>query len=244
MTFTLVRDSSSGCGDDCRAWISAKGRFDEETPRLFSNIMAGMGTRSLPLHVDSSGGSVTAALAVADEVRGRHMTVVVARTQLDACDAPVCGTAQDGYVQGRSVLGSRCHSACVYVLAAGEQRIVGEGAAVGVHQVKDSGGVDLGRPCRLDGDGISTLVGDGHGRCPMTWREMEIYVALRLHLARMGVDARVLDLALRTSSKSLRRLSRDELLSTRLATEVAEVRRRHGGPEVSPLMVPPVAAAH
>ena len=58
MRFVVVRSSAPGCEPTCPEWISAEGSIVAGTPALFKRTLKGLGSRKLPVVVDSPGGNV------------------------------------------------------------------------------------------------------------------------------------------------------------------------------------------
>jgi hypothetical protein len=96
-----------------------------------------------------------------------------------------------------------CLSSCPYILAAGVERRVSRDAAVGLHQhYYDAPGY---MPVFLAVEGIQ------HGQ----GQTLE-------YLVEMGIDAGLMIYSLNTPPEEIYLLVEDELLGTRLATEVVE----------------------
>lgn len=140
MRFVIVRNSVPGCEPLCPQWISAEGQITPKTPSLFKKALAKAGDLRLPIVVTSPGGDVNAALAIGKMIRARHLDVLVGWTYFGDC-APhrkdcKLPKAQKGIHRGIAMsYQGYCVSACAFMLAAGEQRLAGEAAFVGVHQI-------------------------------------------------------------------------------------------------------------
>ncbi len=128
--------------------------------------------------INSPGGSVRDALAI-----GRALREAGINTEIEAGDV--------------------CFSACPYILAAGVERSVGEGAQVGVHQ--HYFGKNTVLPAFLAVEDIQR----GQGEV------ME-------YLSDMGVDVQLMRPALATSPDDIYVLLREELQKYRLTTEGEE----------------------
>lgn len=139
MQVQIVRSSSPGCEPNCLEWVSAQGKIMPETRARFISVLGKLGTRRLPIFIDSGGGHVDAALAIARLIRSKGFDVVVTRTALTPCaesdtacrKRKASGTAQ-GQPQARL---AKCLSSCAFILAGGVNRLVGATSFVGVHQV-------------------------------------------------------------------------------------------------------------
>lgn len=140
MTVAVVRSSVSGCEPDCPQWIAAEGRITPNTPALFRKALKLAGKRRLPVIITSPGGDVDAALAIGNLIRARKLDVAVGWTfftgcwpQQKDCKLP---KQQAGVYRGSALTyRAYCASACPFILAAGQQRLLGPGAVAGVHQI-------------------------------------------------------------------------------------------------------------
>lgn len=140
MDVRLMRGSSYHCKPHCPAWIAAQGQIDQSTPKEFSKIIAKLHGHKVPVLINSGGGHVDAALQIGRILRKNGLDVVVAATQLRPCEAsdPACRKENArGYTHGIAGDGrSVCASACVFLLAGGKRRFIGPEAWIGLHQVK------------------------------------------------------------------------------------------------------------
>ena len=117
------------------------------------------------LDLDSSGGQVEAAIVAGDRIGESNWTIWVRE-------------------------GSVCHSACVFVLAAGDNRLV-------------SGKVGIHRMMRISSKATS--------RAELNRELHEVYDNVKDYLQRNGVAVGVADLMMTVPNRSLRLLSSDEL---------------------------------
>ncbi|TIM19564.1 MAG: hypothetical protein E5Y61_34240, partial [Mesorhizobium sp.] len=60
MRFIIARSSAVGCKPNCPEWISAEGAIAAGTPALLKRVLKKLGTRKLPIIVNSPGGDVDA----------------------------------------------------------------------------------------------------------------------------------------------------------------------------------------
>lgn len=134
MAVTIHRDLVPGCEPNCLEWISAEGQITPTTPQAFDKVFKKIGTRKPLVLINSPGGSLEGAIAVARMVRRRGLDVMVARSSAVDCPA---GKENKGMVGTCSAVPlpsqGACFSACPIILAAGKNRIVGAGGRVGVH---------------------------------------------------------------------------------------------------------------
>jgi hypothetical protein len=140
MKVTVVRSAGAGCQPVCAEWIAAQGQIDESTPEEFRRVFARLGSRKLPILIDSIGGEVDAALAIGRMIRGRGLDIFVTRTVIEPCTATAneCRTLDANSIEsGRPEARiSKCASACAFLLAGGVRRYVGAWTLVGLHEIK------------------------------------------------------------------------------------------------------------
>ena len=135
MTVVVVRSSIASCEPECPQWIAAEGRITAQTPALFKKALNLAGNRRFPVIVTSPGGDVDAALAIGTMIRARKLDVAVGWTSFTGC-APRQNECKPSIYRGTVLThGSYCVSACPLILAAGQQRLLGPGAVIGVHQI-------------------------------------------------------------------------------------------------------------
>jgi hypothetical protein len=138
MRVVVVTDSRTGCEPSCAQWIAAHGEITNDTPAQFQRVFKALGQKKLPVFISSPGGSVPAALAIGREIRKRGLDVAVERTVFQKCEqtsTPCDLRALKDAAKGRpEPIGAQCASACVFVLAAGTERLVPVYGFVGVHQ--------------------------------------------------------------------------------------------------------------
>lgn len=140
MRIVVVRNNVPGCEPLCPQWISAEGTITAKTPALFKKALARTGDMRLPIVITSTGGDVDAGLAIGKMIRDRHLDVVVGWTYYADCEPHrkdcKLPKSQKGIHRGIAISsGAFCVSACTFILASGEKRLLGEGALVGVHQI-------------------------------------------------------------------------------------------------------------
>src|SRR5262249_11839581 len=114
------------------------GQITEETPDQFRRVFKALGAKKLPIFINSPGGKVNSAMAIGREIRRRGFNVAVERTIFQRCEESVtiCDLAglKDGDKGRPEPAGAGCSSACVLILAAGNERLVPEDGFVGVHR--------------------------------------------------------------------------------------------------------------
>lgn len=213
MTFYVARGPASACGPGCHTWIAAEGKIDLGAAERLRRLLAGLGPRKLPLYLNSPGGSVLGAIDLGRLIRGRDLTVSVARTLPAACrrhepHARGCDALKrSGETLGADLDASRvmCNSACVLVLAGGARRSVPPGVRLAVHAIGvETGKTSLSRPLIA----VATRVANAH-------------IVDFLH--DMGAPRALFDAANATPHESSRVLGRDEMVRFGLDTrEFAE----------------------
>ena len=121
MTFTWV-----DCQPNCRGWVSAVGIVTADSPKDFDEFAHGRQLGGATIVLDSSGGSVNAAIALGRRFRelGALTTVGISVQTRTAQSAPA-NMARVAY----------CESMCVFLLLSGKTRYVAETAHVRVHQI-------------------------------------------------------------------------------------------------------------
>ncbi len=203
MRIVRVTSSDTACAPDCPEWISAEGTIVKGSAGAFAQVVADLHGRRLPVLISSRGGSVRDALEMGVKIRNSGLAVAVARTLIENCPerAPACPDAR-----GRSIIGgAACASSCIFVLAAGAERLVAPVAPlVGVHQIttvmqEAEGVAGLKRTVKIyEQDWVDRTVGD--------------------YLTEMGVGEPVMSLLRQTPAANIRWLSLDEVRASGLAT--------------------------
>ena len=201
MRIVRVMSAAPECGQNCPEWISAEGIIVPGTAAAFSNVLADLRGRRLPVLISSPGGSVREAIEMGWLIRTNRLAVAVARTFVANCP----GRTRDCPARGRATAdGAICASACPLVLAAGADRLVGPSPRIGVHQIttvlRETPGGD--RPVRT----VKMI------------EQAPVDRAVEAYLASAGVGEPVMELLRKTPPASIRWLSLDELQTSRLAT--------------------------
>ena len=140
MVFAIVRSGTVGCEPNCPQWISAEGQIMPGSASQFRKILKQAGKLRLPVVITSPGGDVEAALAIGQMIRQRKLDVLVGWTLFTGCNptAKTCKLpkAQKGVYAGLAMTSrGYCLSACPFILASGQKRILGAGAFLGVHEI-------------------------------------------------------------------------------------------------------------
>lgn len=239
MTVVLVRGDAADCGADCPEWLSLTGVIGPGTPALLSAALARLGTRRVPLLVDSPGGGVEAALAMGVAIRASRLDVAVAGTALTDCagDDRACaarrrGGERPGYVAGGI---AACASACVLLLAAGTERGVGQDSYVGVHQMivhktltrvintfRITRRLVGGRPVEVSRTLVATR--PVSSRTVLTAAPEGLYSEVDRYLLAMGVGESIMPLMRDTPSSGIHWMTPAEVAATRIATDTTDAR--------------------
>jgi hypothetical protein len=234
MTVEIVRSADPNCGTTCPEWIAAQGRIDPTTPVRFRKVLSKLGSRKLPILIDSPGGSVDESLAIGRMIRAKGLAIAVTKTELVTC-APAdtaCRKLEAGGIRlghARPML-SKCASSCAFLLAGGARRHVGTGAFVGVHQITSfQTRVKVLRTYRLETrrewgvpvETVKTLVSEK--RLSQSTRQTETketdYIKIAKYFTEMGVGPDVMRVLRATPATQVYWLSRTELQATALATD-------------------------
>jgi hypothetical protein len=251
MQVVIITDSRAGCEPDCAEWISAEGQIGPDTPALFRRVFRAAGQKKLPIFISSSGGSVDAALAVGREIRKRGLDVAVERTVFQTCEATpsACDrrALKDGDKGRPEPIAAYCASACVFILAAGIQRVVPLYGFVGVHEIvrfqtykrvwrtyRIQRRIVNGRPVEVSRQLIAEK--------PLSSTTVETdanYGPVRAYFTEMDIDtATIMPLLMATPDSELHRMTPEERRTTRLVTRVGA-----GTELLSPARQPPATEA-
>jgi hypothetical protein len=232
MTFAIVRSSVIGCEPKCPEWIAAEGELKPSTGAQFKTFLKKLGKQRLPVVITSPGGDVNSALAMGQMIRERKLDVTVGWTLYSGCGPTSRGCApskaQGGVYRGL-IIGMRayCFSACPFILAAGQRRVVGTGAFVGVHEITtqpffqrvryyETYRMVHGRKKVLSRKVVSrkNIVGKTTTKLSKPFDRK-----LRTYLNTMGVSLTMLDLLHLAPPSSIHSLTTGEMKSTNLATD-------------------------
>jgi hypothetical protein len=226
MRFVRVRSDSDACSPNCPEWISAEGKIVTGSADALERTLNAIGSRRLPIVVNSAGGSVRDAMEMGHLIRAKRLAVVVARTTLAHCPlgAKSCGV-EKGVADSRDAY---CASACTLVLAAGVERYVSPLSYVGVHQMTEViretqvKRIYKVRYLRLAGLKLELSRRQvGEQRLTSTAKlaaDDDVDDEVSDYFLKMGVAQPVMKLTLATPSKGIHWLTNDELKMSRLAT--------------------------
>lgn len=233
MRVVIVRSAMGGCEPSCPQWISAEGQITSKSPAVFKKALAKAKDLRLPVVVTSTGGDVDASLKIGEMIRKNHLDVAVGWTYFGGC-APhqtdcKLPKAQKGVYRGVIMSGQGfCVSACAFILAAGEKRFMGQGTAVGVHQISRTITQEKVRyyeRYRVVGGKKQIL-----SRKIVSRKPMKSYVSTKLDrrlekklngfFAKMGVDTSVLTMFNKAPPSSMYILTSTEARSTKLVTDL------------------------
>ena len=233
MRVVIVRSNVPGCEPLCPQWISAEGQITAKTPAVFRKTLAKAKALHLPVVVSSTGGDVDAALAIGKMIREHKLDVAVGWTYFGDC-APHrqdCALPKEqkgvyrGFVLTKQGL---CVSACSFILASGERRLLGEGAYVGVHQISRT--ITRERVRYYEKYRIVKGKKEVLSRKVVSRKPMKSYVSTKLdkrlekkiltYFKTMGVDVSLLAMFNKAPPSSMYMLPLDEAHSTKLITGV------------------------
>ena len=228
----LVHSSDPSCAGLCSDWLSLEGPIGLGSATSFAHVMASLGSRRLPVLINSPGGSVTDAMAIGRMIRANKLDVAVSKTVFSPC-SPAQRACHDApppavTVGTPATTVAMCASACSFVLAGGVHRYVPVRAVVGVHQF---------RTYRM---GL-------HGRPGMPVATPEsTYLRAQHFFATMGIAPALMTMAEGTATNSMHWLSLAELFATRMDTEGKDGAYliAHAGEAKPSLAMPKVAPLH
>ena len=191
MEFTWV-----DCQLNCRGWVNAVGIVTADTPRDFDEFARNRQLRGATIVLDSSGGSVNAAIALGRRFRELGaLTTVGVSVQTRTAESAPANMAPVAY----------CESMCVFLLLSGKTRYVPETGHVRVHQIWLGDRADNARAASYTADDLMIVERD-IGR-------------LVKYTFDMGGAGDLLLLALNVPPwEDLHELSREELRLTNLVT--------------------------
>lgn len=168
LDYFAVVDALSPCRDADVVRLHYRGKIDAgfaDTVERVAAMATRMGIRHRILDLDSPGGVIEDGIRAGDAMGDEHWTVWVRE-------------------------GAACHSACVLILAAGDQRLVS--GAVGIH-----------RMIRLSSTATT--------RQQLTAELQQVHAQLDDYLQRNGAATAIADLMMTVPSRDLRLLTTDEL---------------------------------
>ena len=174
LEFFSVLDAMSGCREHALVRLRYRGKIDADFTALVQRVAAMASRMEIDkriLDIDSAGGNVEDAIRAGDSMGASHWNI---------------------WVRDDSV----CHSACVLILAAGDNRMIS--GKVGVHRI-----------IRMSSTATS--------RAELSQELREVHEQMKDYLARNGVDVAVADLMMTVPSRDLRLLADTELQQYGLA---------------------------
>ena len=232
MIFAIVRSGITGCEPNCPQWISAEGQIIPGTAGQFRKILKQAGKSRLPVLITSQGGDVEAALAMGQMIHERKLDVVVGWTLFTGCNPGVktckLPKEQKGVYAGLAMTGrAYCFSACPFILAGGQKRMVGTDALIGVHEIttqpitqriryNETYRIVNGKKKVLSRTVVSrkNIIGKATTKLSKPFDKK-----LKTYLNTMGVSLTMLDLLHLAPPSSIHNLTFDEMKSTKLVTE-------------------------
>ncbi|MER8577683.1 hypothetical protein NKG95_02910 [Mesorhizobium sp. M1423] len=133
MTFQLVRNSDPTCEPVCPEWIYAHGSIEPYSPPELRKLFDSLGSRRLPILIESNGGDRRAAEEMGRMLRKRRLTTGIGLTSFEKCTERLACQKQP-YLAGKArfVLAT-CISACPLLFAGGLTRLNSARNVVAVH---------------------------------------------------------------------------------------------------------------
>jgi hypothetical protein len=233
MQVVIVGDSRTGCEPNCAEWISAEGEIGSATAAQFRRVFKVLGQKKLPIFINSNGVNVQAAFAIGREIRKRGLDVAVERTIFEKCQAAPAAcdrrTLKDGDKGRPEPIAAPCISSCVFILAAGTERLVPVYGFVGVHQLAAFQTLRLvRRTYRVQRKfqnwrmvKTRQLITERQ-LSSTTFEKDPNYGPTRAYFTEMGIDtAKIMPLLLGTPHQNVHRMTPEERRETRVVTRVA-----------------------
>jgi tetratricopeptide (TPR) repeat protein len=223
MKVMVVRSASPTCGDQCPEWISAQGDIDDDSAPQFKKVLKAIGSKRLPIFIESGGGSVSAGYEIGRLVRVKGLDVFVAKTEFTC--PPNDATCKDGKGKNGQMFGlpqshlAKCASSCAFVLASGIKRYVGKSSQVGVHQITSfQTHIKVWRTFRADGTILSER--KVSEKTVETKTADRTYTNARNFFTEMGINDSIMKLLRDAPANDMHWLSEDELRGTAMATHL------------------------
>lgn len=166
--YLMVLDSMDACRERGVVRLHYKGKISSDFTTLVQRVSAmanRMGIGKRILDIDSAGGQVEDGIRAGDAIGINHWTIWVRE-------------------------GSVCHSACVFILAAGDNRVVS--GPVGIHRI-----------IRMSSTATT--------RAELNSELTAVHDDIKQYFARNGVDIAVADMMMTVPSSALRLLTPEEL---------------------------------
>jgi tetratricopeptide (TPR) repeat protein len=223
MKVMVVRSASPDCGEKCPEWISAQGDIDSDSPSQFRKVLKAIGTKKLPIFIESGGGSVSDGYEIGRMVRLKGLDVFVTKTEFSC--PPNDLTCKDGKTKSGQVFGrpqphlAKCASSCAFVLAGGVKRYVGKSSQVGVHQITSfQTQIKVWRTFKPDGTILSER--KVSEKTVETKTADRTYAAARSFFVEMGINDSIMKLLRDAPANDMHWLSESDLTSTGMATNL------------------------
>ena len=141
MRFDIIRLSSTACEPLCPEWISAEGQIKADTASKLNALLKNPAYRTLPILINSGGGSIKSALDMGKLIRKYRMTAAVGKTIIfgcvetdriaDKCKVDNITKAYNGLAMP---IEAYCASACPLMLLGGVVRVVDTYSFIGLHE--------------------------------------------------------------------------------------------------------------
>ena len=166
--FLTVLDAMEPCKDAKVVRLRYRGRIAGDFTTMVervANMSERMGISQRILDIDSSGGQVEDAIRAGDAMADADWTIWVRE-------------------------GAVCHSACVLLLAGGDERLIS--GAVGIHRI-----------IRIESEATT--------RAELSEELSEVHEAMKAYLARNGASVSIADFMMTVPNRSLRLLTTQEL---------------------------------
>jgi Tfp pilus assembly protein PilF len=223
MKVMVVRSAAGDCGNQCPEWISAQGDIDGDSAAQFRKVLKAIGSRKLPVFIESGGGSVSEGYEIGRLVRAKGLDVFVTKTEF-TCPPNDAG-CKDGKAKSGQAFGmpqphlAKCASSCAFILASGVKRYVGKSSQVGVHQITSfQTHIKVWRTFRPDGTILSER--KVSEKTVETKTADRTYTNARNFFTEMGINDSIMKLLRDAPANDMHWLSEPELTATGMATHL------------------------
>ncbi len=211
-------------------WISVEGWIGKDSASDLRIVLDSLGNRKLPIVLDSSGGSVTAALKMGEMIRAARLSVAVGHTWHCSDPKAKCNSISARTLEWEGTVEPAqgvCYSACSFILAGGIRRMLSPFGYLGVHQTVLVQGETLtqdeliyktihGKHRVVDRYVVSSKTLSERRTPDLSEATRNKYLD---YFKEMGVDPSIVDMMMSAPPDKLRMISADEAIKIGLLTD-------------------------